>query len=1209
MFESMISVAQGFQTSINIAYDLNNKEKISGFIPTLSSTDVIEDVMLSTADNSTQRARMLIGAYGRGKSHVVLVLLALLRLKDQSLFQAVIAKTKECNPNLHDFIIEYIGGTKRLLPIVVSGSSSSLTQSFLSALQQALADEELSDLMPDTHFYAAINSINNWKELYPHTYEKFVSLLHTPIDEFVIRLREFDVSAFELFQELYPQLTSGSEFNPFLGFDVVDLYERVVDKLSDKGYSGAFIVYDEFSKYLESSIANASISDIKLLQDFAEKCNRSGKKQMHLMLISHKDIANYIDNSLAKEKVDGWRGVSGRFKHINLHNNFSQMYEIISAVIKKQPDEWASFLSTNQKTFNDLSSRFISNGLLDREDEVSTNAAIRGCFPLHPISTFILPRLSEKVAQNERTLFTFLSSDEKFTLVAFLKKPSMSSFQMLTPDLIYDYFEPLMRKEPYTSATHKQYKLTESLLRRIDENSLGAKIIKTISLIYIIEQFEKMPPIVDVIMDAFRDSVYDLKEISDTLSELKDKDCLVYLRRSNSYLKLKESSGVDIKSEIDRTGENLRAIENVTDILNNYSFNNYFYPTRYNDDREIIRFFDFAFIHSKDFWAVQNWDEYLSMSTEADGVVFAIIPESEDDIARIKKHVLSSGKLSNRIVFVIPVVFQEIDTIAFEYSAVKLLKTLVSDDDVLTDEYDIYIEDLEEVISSYISLYARPELGRAEYYFEGQRQYVFRKAQVSELLSTICDKLFPYTPIINNESINKNTLSTVAINSRAKLLHGLLADDFASNLGLTGSGQDVSIMRSTLIQTGILKDVDTAPECVDDIADENTARVVSAIKTFFTEANEKQKTSFQTLYNKLTKPNEYGIGLKLGLVPIFLAVVLHQCKQSIVILHNNQEMKITADLLNSINENPDAYSVLCIKWNDEKLQYMTELENIFSDYVIEKEKAFNSFSYIVYAMNRWYLSLPKYTKEMEYTYNGKGKTAEKIPKDKRRFINSLKQYDANAREFLFEKVFSIFNLNEFNLVVVDTIRRTKQIFDDAKSNLITSLICDVKELFAVSAVKASLCSVAKDWYEGLSENTINHLFATNESRILGVFKSVSNDDIQFIERLSKAVCSLRIDDWENKNIGQFILVLDSFKQNVEAYNKNACDQTVAADQYSVSFVDTRGKESTKTFYKVDYSSRAKLLLNEVSNAIEEMGESITEQEKRQVLIDLLQKLC
>ena len=69
---------------------------------------------------------------------------------------------------------------------------------------------------------------------------------------------------------------------------MVQLYEEVVHALQARGYTGVYVIYDEFSKYLEANITEASVSDTKMLQDFAEKCNRSGMAQIHLMLISHK---------------------------------------------------------------------------------------------------------------------------------------------------------------------------------------------------------------------------------------------------------------------------------------------------------------------------------------------------------------------------------------------------------------------------------------------------------------------------------------------------------------------------------------------------------------------------------------------------------------------------------------------------------------------------------------------------------------------------------------------------------------------------------------------------------------------------------------------------------------------------------------------------------------------------------------------------------
>lgn len=205
MLNEFISVAEGFQTSVNIAYDLYNDEKVKSFIPTTSAIDIIEDVMLSTASPSAQRARILIGAYGRGKSHIILVLLSLLFKKDRTLFETLLIKIQEVNPGLYDFVLEYLNSDKRILPVVISGSSASLTQSFLNALQQTLHSAGLDSLMPETHFKAAITSIENWRKNYPDTYKRLLLELTESLDSFILRLHEYDVTAYERFIELYPE--------------------------------------------------------------------------------------------------------------------------------------------------------------------------------------------------------------------------------------------------------------------------------------------------------------------------------------------------------------------------------------------------------------------------------------------------------------------------------------------------------------------------------------------------------------------------------------------------------------------------------------------------------------------------------------------------------------------------------------------------------------------------------------------------------------------------------------------------------------------------------------------------------------------------------------------------------------------------------------------------------------------------------------------
>ena len=57
------------------------------------------------------------------------------------------------------------------------------------------------------------------------------------------------------------------------------------------------------------------------------------------------------------------------------------------------------------------------------------------------------------------------------------------------------------------------------------------------------------------------------------------------------------------------------------------------------------------------------------------------------------------------------------------------------------------------------------------------------------------------------------------------------------------------------------------------------------------------------------------------------------------------------------------------------------------------------------------------------------------------------------------------------------------------------------------------------------------------------------------------------------------------------------------------FVDESGNCSKKSFERIARSKRSNALYNRIDNAIREMGQSIPPQEKRQVLMEILEKLC
>lgn len=330
MNEEMIHIAAGFQYSVNLRYDLGRQDKLENFVPTRSALEFLLEIMKSTRASATDRARVLIGAYGKGKSHMVLMALSLLLKVDRTQFFHLLPKLHE-DKELASEIDRYYASEGKILPVIISGSYTSIPQAFLSALEYTLNENQLLDIMPETNYQAAIRCIHRWKENYPETYRQFMLSLQDEPKHFLKRLADYDIDAYANFEQLYPQLTAGSMFNPFVGFDIAEIYSSVAHSLQARGYQGLYVVYDEFSKYLETNIQTASVSDTKMLQDFAEKCNRSGKEQLHLLLISHKEIANYIDK-LPKQKTDGWRGVSERFHHMHMQDDYSQSYELIAAV-------------------------------------------------------------------------------------------------------------------------------------------------------------------------------------------------------------------------------------------------------------------------------------------------------------------------------------------------------------------------------------------------------------------------------------------------------------------------------------------------------------------------------------------------------------------------------------------------------------------------------------------------------------------------------------------------------------------------------------------------------------------------------------------------------------------------------------------------------------------------------------------------------------
>ena len=1201
--EQLIRPRSGFQTSVNLAYDLNRADKIADFVPTKAAMKVLERLILPIAPTASERAHILIGAYGKGKSHLVLVLLAMLLRKNREELEPVVRALQEYKPELGRYVREQLLGEGQLplLPIVVDGSQGSLSQAFLGALQGALSHQAgLEDLMPETHFEAAIRQIELWEKDFPETYKAMRERLSVSPKEFKDKLASFDGESYEFFLSIYPQLTSGSVFNPFLGFNIVDLYARTAEAVKAKGYRGLYVVYDEFSKFLEANIASAGVSDTRLLQDFAERAGRSGTSQLHLLLIAHKDIANYLDR-LPKNKVDGWQAVSERFVPIEMRNSFVQSYELMGRVLVKEEKGWQEFKDTHREEFHALSQQVEQSRILS--DAADASKVIEDCYPLHPLTVFILPRLSDLIAQNERTLFTFLARNSKHTLVDFLHGiETGKNLPFLTPEWLFDYFEPLFRQEAYTSHISNIYRLALHGLSQLESDSLMARIVKTVTLIQMVQHYEQVPPTTEM-LELTYGAGWGSRQVVEAATELVEKRYLLHRSQVSGYLDIKQASGVDVKQKCKDLAEKNKSAYGLLNVLNELCKDVYFYPTQYNDEKDMTRYFELRFVTEQVFMVQADWnkeigDDYL------DGVVYALIPSGENDVSVLRDKLEERQKGAERCLFVLPKKYQDIQEAAYIYQSAKRLAEEADGDTVLVEEYRLAMSDAEEALTEFLRNYLEPERNRAEYYYQGKRLSIRRRAQFSKALSDICYNLYNLTPIINNETLNRNALSSVALRTRDKVIEALLQQELTPTLGQKGSSQGMSFVRSALLHTGILfNDGTRTMISLDGLEETNTKNVIEIIEKFISSADGSETYNFDRLYGELRLPGKH-IAMKKGPIPIFIAAVVHFYRSNITIYNQNgQEEDINASLFRAIEAHPEKYRAFREDWDEGKSEYVNKISQIFSAYILEQEKEYASFAFIVKAMQRWFLSLPNYTRQNR---------SDMVPDYCLKFMQSLSKPHINAREYLFVQLSKIFGCDELQETATK-LKETKRLLDGSKSQLVERLKYELINIFGEDVQEAtSLPSAVTDWIEAMPVATRQHIFGGTAQAMLDVLIEPTLAEDELLEKIARAVSGLWINDWDDNKEKDFLPSVINAKQEIESYSiekEGVSLQETSSfskkDDYSFSYLDKHGQKKKKTFNRVEVSSRARLLRNEIDEALETMGAALSAEEKRQVLLETL----
>lgn len=1140
LYSDIISVSESFKNSVNIEYDLHSDNKIAEYIPTEDVCEILRYYFNAVNDPKNIRSTIVEGPYGKGKSYLVLSLLHLMMLDDKNEHVlSFLDKLKIVDVNLYNQYIDLKKRSIRLLPVIINSNYHRLPQALNMALKEALSNIGLNKLFPNTAYEICLDVIAKWKKnegsseyLITTCFEK----TGISLDELEKGIREYDMESFDKFVRLYNCIVNGLEFNPFASDDVVKNYKDIAHELGKYGYTGLFIVFDEFSKFIEAENDNLS-QDLRVLQDLAEASNRSGKmEQLHLCCITHKALNSYYKNK-KETTANAFKTVEGRFKEIRFNRSMNQNYRIISLTLKKNDgfnNAFNKFYKQNAAFYNKTENLELLNGV-DR-DLIS-----KGCFPLNPLTTYSVIHVAEKIAQNERTLFTFISDNDSNSLNSFIRNNGTGLFNV---DKIYDYFANLLEKSEDDSFRKISYK-TQVCLSKLTDN-FERSIVKTLAVIKLIDD-DAFSPSLEMISACLMATE---QEVLAKLNVLCDANILKK-SFSTEYYDFALASSKTIDKKVEAFIATKAKKENISAILNVIFDNVFVLPRKYNATHKMTRFYRELYITDNELMSLTSFDSYYDKYF-ADGFIFRVL--NTGNSTTIKAHYDS---ISNNQRVILKNTDKSIsDSIVNEILRISALQMILADKQLENDVKDetrlIVSDEINELKYVLEDMFSTPDICS---FYEASR--------FNELTSIIFEREFNRTPVINLEMMNKESeLTPQYAKPRATVVNMYIS----GNLELITQYSETS--PEATVYNAVKETETTEKRTVLD-------HIKGALKS-----SEEEKISAVEVIEPLKKA---PFGLRNGILPLMIAMAVYEMNDNIILYFDKREIDLNADNIVKVVENPERYSFAVFEGSQEKDDYISEVMGIFN--VPNKNSYRENVKASVESIQKWFRGLPRLV----------------VNCSKR---NNYLELDSKFLEI--KSIFTSFNINEHETLMYklpklfgsykNTVKALKN-FKKSANAIVNDYTCSIAQQIKTILNEnsdGSLYNVFTNWIATV--NAKGRVLEDKEKELISVFDIANYDDNSVVNSIAVVLTKLQVTDWSNDDKKT---ILDFIQKLVDNISEKALINDIVGDNQSTTVTQMEN---------VEISAIGRLLMNNIDEAFEEFGDSVSNEEKIAIMMKYLNSL-
>jgi hypothetical protein len=819
--DKLVVVSPRFARSVSLVRDACRLDAIAGYILTPTGRDVLRRLADALRGDSTSRAWSLTGPYGSGKSAFALFTAQLLTGEEPIRQQArkfLAAAAPELSQTFFGPGGPLAKSAGRLCPVLVTGSRQPLEKALASSLAVSLRTVA--------------------KRGRPHQ-----------IVEHLERLASQEAPS---------------------GAAVVGLIEEANEYLERFGNdaAGILLIVDELGKFLEYGATNPEQSDVFVLQELAESATRS-KRPFLFLTILHQALDRYADHMSPGRRAE-WAKVQGRFEDVAFDERTDQMLRLLAHAIRQEGEE--NHVKALRRQGTALAQKAVALGLRSGSmSPTELQECLTDCYPLHPLTAIALGPLFRQLAQNERSLFAFLASSERFGFQEFLRETSLKSGEYRL-DHLYDYVMASLGPSLFAQHRGKLWAEVQSALDRLqDAGELEVRLAKTIGLLQALGAASGIPASGAAMQAALKDVAAEA-EIAEAIQSLAGRSVVVFRRHTASYA-LWEGSDVDIDDRLQAARQSVERDQYLAVFLTRQAPPQPLIARRHYFQTGTLRYYDTCYADLGVLQADLFRGALSADLFDADGRLIYCLPRDADDRETMRGFIQSQAELP--VVVALPHDVFDLRELCHDLVCLRWVTDHTPElesDRTARRELHARLAIAEQNLHTHLEWVFSPENKGCTWYYRGQAVTLSTPRQLNDLLSQSCDEVYSATPRWRNELINRRSLSSSAAAARRNLIEAMFERPDRESLGFEGNPPERS-MYETLLKASRLhrKQGGTLGFYPPDAkADPAVRQMWRAIEAFLAETDNGRK-SVEGLFALLRRP---PFGLKDGVLPVLLAAVL-----------------------------------------------------------------------------------------------------------------------------------------------------------------------------------------------------------------------------------------------------------------------------------------------------------------------------------------------